>query len=151
MLFDASSFLRPLPRFGSSFNLLSLMNKFYNVSIIDRSGHISIIFYAKFNSTKVRFKDNYLGNSLKQFLFKSIILICSKFKILMLKELTLLFFILTSWISGKLTISEGIAMISLFDTSIFVIGRHYHQFWSSKFISSMWNNYRGISFTYCPI
>ena len=137
LLLEAYSFLSPFPKLGNYLSRLSLMKKFYRVSIWDRSGQYSIMFYAKLSSTKVLFSESYCGSQQMQFLFKSMTLIIQSFRVFTWREVTLLFLSLISWMSGRLQISYGILVISLFEASIFVIGRHSHQFWSSKLISSM--------------
>jgi hypothetical protein len=95
----------------------------------------------KFSSTKAFAFYSYFGNVRSLFFEKSKDFKFNNVNIVIGIFVNKFDFILISWISGKLGILLGNLSMLLFDKSIFVIGLHYHQFWSSKFKVSILNTY----------
>lgn len=111
LLFDAYNFLSPFPKLGNYFNLLSLKNTCYNVCISARLGQYSIKFSAILISTNVLLNFISSGNWVIRFLNRSIDFMNYNFRIFLFNELSLLFFIRISWMSGRFSNSSGICYI----------------------------------------
>lgn len=92
----------------------------------------------------------YWGTNWSLFLLRSIDFRFCKSRRHVGNYVTILFFILKTWMSAKATIPGGMDGISLLETSILTIGLHYHQFWSSIFNSSILQIWSGNTLASCP-
>lgn len=146
----SSTFFKASPRFGICFNLLLLRFKISKLFILSRLGQYSIMFSEKLIYTKLLAAPIYSGKWTSLFRLRSSDFKFSNPTIHFPISFTKLFLILKTCTSAKATIPSGTNAISLLERSIFVMGLHSHQFWSSSFEASILKICSGNCWIYWP-